>query len=289
MKKNNTRTYYLGLYEKSMPNMIPIREKLSATKKAGFDFMELSVDESDEKLVRLKWDKKQKQELVAATWETGVAIRTMCLSGHRKYPIGSEVKEVREKGLEIMWDAIRFAADTGLRIIQIAGYDEYYRPSSDITKGLFLENLWKSAGWAAESGVILAFETMETAFMDTVSKAMYYVNTINSPYLQIYPDLGNITNAACLYGHKVSDDLRSGKGHMVAMHLKEAAPGKYRDVPFGTGHVDFTSAVEIACDLGVKIFVAEFWYNGRSDWRHQLDYANNFIRSGFVNLTGEIS
>jgi L-ribulose-5-phosphate 3-epimerase len=281
MKTNVTSTYYLGLYEKSMPNTISIREKLSETKKAGFDFMELSVDESDEKLARLKWSNKQKQELVTAMWETGIEIRTMCLSGHRKYPIGSEVKEVRKKGLEIMWDAIRFAADTGLRIIQVAGYDEYYRPSSDITKGLFLENLRKSVSWAAERGVVMAFETMETPFMDTVAKAMYYVKIINSPYLQIYPDLGNITNAAYLYGHKVSDDLKSGEGHLVAMHVKETAPGKYREVPFGTGHVDFTSAVEIACDLGVKIFVAEFWYNGRDDWRHQLESANHFIRSGF--------
>lgn len=283
MKKNATNTYSLGLYEKSMPNTLTIREKLIETRKAGFDFMELSVDESEEKLARLKWSKKQKQELVAVTWETGTEIRTMCLSGHRKYPIGSEVKEVREKGMEIMSDAIRFASDTGLRIIQIAGYDEYYRPSNDITKGFFLENLRTSTGWATEKGVILAFETMETEFMDTVGKAMVYVNILNSPYLQVYPDLGNITNAAGIYGNRVSDDLRSGEGHLVAMHLKETVAGKYRDIPFGTGHVDFTGAIETACALGVKIFVAEFWYNGQDDWRHQLESANSFIRSGFKN------
>jgi L-ribulose-5-phosphate 3-epimerase len=281
MKVNFTSSYFLGLYEKSMPNTISIREKLIATKKAGFDFMELSVDESDEKLARLRWGKKQKQDLVASIWETGVEIRTMCLSGHRKFPIGSRVKEVRERGLEIMQDAICFAADTGLRIIQIAGYDEYYRPSSEITKKYFLENLGKSVAWAAERGIVLAFETMETSFMDTVVKAMYYVNKINSPYLQVYPDLGNITNAAYLYGHRVLDDLRSGEGHLVAMHLKETVPGKYREVPFGSGHVDFTGAVKTARELGVKIFVAEFWHDGRIDWHNQLEYVNNFIRSGF--------
>jgi len=281
MKKNVIYAYCLGLYEKSMPNTLSIREKLIETKKAGFDFMELSVDESEEKLARLKWSQKQKQELVAAIWETGTEIRTMCLSGHRKYPIGSEVKEVREKGMEIMSDAIRFASETGLRIIQIAGYDEYYRPSNDITKRLFLENLRTSTGWAAEKGVILAFETMETEFLDTVGKAMYYVDVINSPYLQVYPDLGNITNAAGIYGHSVWDDMRSGKGHLVAMHLKETVAGKYRDIPFGTGHVDFTGAIEVARELGVMIFVAEFWYKGQKNWRRQLESANHFIRSGF--------
>ena len=99
---------------------------------------------------------------------------------------------------------------------------------------------------AASCGVILAFETMETEFLNTVGKAMYYVEQIASPYLQVYPDLGNITNAACLYGHAVLDDIQSGRGHLAAMHLKETVPGKYRDIPFGTGHVDFTSAIKTA-------------------------------------------
>ncbi len=89
-----------------------------------------------------------------------------------------------------MYDAIQFAAGTGLRIIQIAGYDEYYNPSNENTKQLFLENLRKSVEMAASCGVILAFETMETEFLNTVGKAMYYINLIGSPYLQIYPDLG---------------------------------------------------------------------------------------------------
>jgi L-ribulose-5-phosphate 3-epimerase len=278
MDKTN---YFLGLYEKSMPNSLSVREKLFETKKAGFDYMEISIDETDDKLERLKWSHKKKQELVSATWETGIPIMTMCLSGHRKFPIGSEDEKIRERGMEIMSDAINFASAAGLRLIQIAGYDEYYKPSNDKTKELFLENLWKSVELAAKQGVILAFETMETEFINTVDKAMYYVKTINSPYLQVYPDLGNITNAAVLYGHSVTDDLNSGIGHLSAMHLKESLPGKYREVPFGTGHVDFTSAIKTALDLGVRLFVGEFWYSGNADWQNQLEFANHFIRSKF--------
>ncbi len=46
----------------------------------------------------------------------------MCLSGHRKYPLGSHDKEIQKKSLEIMKKAIDFAADLGVRIIQLAGY-----------------------------------------------------------------------------------------------------------------------------------------------------------------------
>jgi L-ribulose-5-phosphate 3-epimerase len=273
--------YYLGLYEKSMPNSLSISQKLAEAKHGGFDFMEISIDETDEKLSRLKWDKASKNDLVKAMWDAGINIMTMCLSGHRKYPIGCEDEKTRMRGMEIMSDAIDFAADTGIRIIQIAGYDEYYRPSNEKTRLYFAENLKRSTEMASKKGVILAFETMETEFLNTVKKAMEWVNLINSPWLQVYPDLGNITNAAVLYGHKVADDLVSGSGHIAAMHLKESLPGKFREIPFGTGHVDFNSAVQTAYGLGVRMFVGEFWHTGNEDWKEQLQFANQFIRSKF--------
>ena len=184
--------------------------------------------------------------------------------------------------MEIMSDAIGFASDTGIRIIQIAGYDEYYNPSNENTRRHFIENLKRSTELASKKGVILAFETMETEFLNTVGKAMYYVNLVNSPYLQVYPDLGNITNAALLYGRKVEDDLISGTGHIAAMHLKESIPGKFREIPYGTGHVDFNNAIKIACSMGVRMFVSEFWYTGNEDWQYQLKSANQFIRSKFL-------
>ena len=275
--------YYLGLYEKSMPNFLSIREKLTETKNAGFDFMEISIDESDEKLGRLVWNSEKRFETLEAMWNTGIKIMTMCLSGHRKFPIGSESEKTRTRGMAIMAQAIDLAADLGVRIIQIAGYDEYYQPSNENTKRLFAENLKRSTEMAARKGVILAFETMETEFMNTVEKAMGYVNSVNSPYLQVYPDLGNITNAAVLYGHSVQGDLQTGKGHIAAMHLKETVPGKFREIPYGTGHVDFEKGIKTVREMGVNMYVGEFWYTGNEDWQLQLKLSNEFLRTRFAN------
>lgn len=275
------RNYFLGLYEKSMPHSLSIKEKLIEAKNAGFDFLELSIDETDEKLSRLNWSKSNKLDLLKISLETDVKIMSICLSGHRKYPIGSEDEKIRSRGMDIMSDAIDFAFDLGIRVIQIAGYDEYYKPSNENTKRFFSENLRLSVQMAAKKGVILAFETMETDFLNTVKKAMNYVNIINSPYLQIYPDLGNITNAAVFNGQKVSDDLLAGKGHIAALHLKETVPGKFREIPYGTGHVNFQDAIKITYEMGVRIYMAEFWYTGNDDWQNQLTFANQFLRSRF--------
>ena len=138
----------------------------------------------------LDWTKEERLDLVKTMYEVGLPIRTMCLSGHRKYPIGSSSPETCARGMEIMEKAIQLADDLGIRIIQLAGYDVYYEESTPETVERFGKNLEKCERMAAKKGIILGFETMETEFMNTVEKAMKYVNRINSPYLGVYPDMG---------------------------------------------------------------------------------------------------
>lgn len=271
------RKYTLGLYEKSMPPSLSWREKLEKAKSAGFDFVEISIDETDEKLSRLDMSQAERMELANIMKVVGLPIRTMCLSGHRKYPLGSHSPQIRARSMEIMEKAIGLAGDLGIRIVQIAGYDVYYEESDEETRRIFLENLKRSAEMAAREGVVLGFETMETPFMNTVSKSMKYVNLVNSLYLTVYPDIGNITNSAREYGTDVLEDLKSGKGHLAAMHLKEARPGVFREVPFGKGHVDFDRAIHTAWDLGVRKFVAEFWYTGSPEWEGNLTFARQMM------------
>ncbi len=271
------KAYTLGLYEKAMPKDLTWKEKMLAAKEAGFDFIEISIDETDEKLDRLDWSKEERLELVNLMKETGVPIRTMCLSGHRKYPLGSNDPEICSRGMEIMEKAIELSEDLGIRIIQLAGYDVYYEEGSQETRERFEKNLRKATLMAAKAGVTMGFETMETEFMNTVEKAMAYVKKVESTYLNVYPDLGNITNAAVSYGTDVLEDLETGRGHLVAMHLKETVPGKFREIPFGTGHVNFAAGIQKAWELGVRKFVTEFWYVGNPQWKDDLAFANHMM------------
>lgn len=276
--------YTLGLYEKSMPNNLSFKEKLQCARECGFDYMEISIDETDEKLTRLDMTKEERFEIVKDMFKVGLPIRTMCLSGHRKYPLGSLNEETRNRALEIMEKAIDLAYDLGIRVIQIAGYDVYYEESNEETKELFIENLKKSVEMASKKGVILAFETMETDFLNTVEKAMEYVNLVNSPYLQVYPDCGNVTNAVLNTEKTASDDFKVGRGHLAAVHLKETVPGKFREIPFGTGHVNFEDIIETSLNLGVRKFTAEFWYVGNEDWKEVIKNTRKFMDIKFKSV-----
>lgn len=267
------KAYSIGLYEKAMPGNLSWTEKILVAKKAGYDFIEISIDETDEKLKRLDMSKEERIGLVSLMQALDMPIRTMCLSGHRKYPLGNNDPEIRQRSMEIMEKALQLADDLGVRIIQLAGYDVYYEQSNNETKKYFLNNLKKITEMAASKGILMGFETMETEFMNTVQKVMSYVKQIDSVYLNVYPDLGNITNAAVSYGKDVNNDLETGRGKLVAMHLKETVPGKFREIPFGTGHVDFENGIKKAWELGVRRFVTEFWYTGNPNWQDDLNFA----------------
>lgn len=271
------KMYEIGLYEKAMPGELSWREKLLTAKELGYDFVELSVDETDAKLARLDMTGEERLEILKIMNEVGVPFRSMCLSGHRKYPLGSANPATCARGMEIMEKAVQLAADLGIRIIQLAGYDVYYEDSTPETVARFGENLKKATMMAAKAGVMLGFETMETEFMNTVGKAMKYVELVNSPYLGVYPDSGNLKNAAVTYGTDVYEDIRSGVGHTVAMHLKETVPGKFREIHFGTGHVDFRKTIDTAWEIGVRRFVTEMWYVGQDNWKEDIREAHDVM------------
>ncbi|MDR0583805.1 MAG: L-ribulose-5-phosphate 3-epimerase [Treponema sp.] len=281
-------TYKLGLYEKAMPGNLPLVEKLAAVQEAGYDFMELSIDETDEKLARLDWTDAEICALRRDTETATTPVSSICLSGHRRFPLGDPDRATRERGLAVMEKAIRLASRLGVRLIQIAGYDVYYKQGDKNTRAAFAENLERSAEIAAAHAVTLAFETMETPFLNTVEKAMYWVHTINSPWLNVYPDLGNITCAAEGDSGRVRADLESGRGRISALHLKETRPGVFREVPYGEGHVDFAKGIQTAWALGVRMYTAEFWWTGGAlatddSWKTMLRWNEKFLRDVFQN------
>lgn len=282
MDRNNS--YRLGLYEKAMPDFDSWEQKLSLTSECGFDWLEISIDESEKKQSRIYTLESFVPELRRAIANTGIPVHTMCLSGHRKYPLGSEDEGTRKKSLDIMKRALELSSECGIRIIQLAGYDVYYEEHSEATEAYFKEGLYKCVEMAASAGVCLGFETMETPFMDTVEKSMKYVSLINSPYLGVYPDIGNLKNASVLYNSDVVDDLKKGAARIFAAHLKETKPGVYRDMLFGTtGHTEYSRCIEQLWSQGVRMYTGEFWYHKEENYKKNICAASAFLRFKIEN------
>lgn len=231
----------IGIYEKATPKNFTWRERLAFAKELGFDFVEMSVDESDSRLARLDWTKKERLDVVQAIYETGIRIPSICFSGHRRYPLGSNDPKTEATSLEMMKKCIELAQDLGVRTIQLAGYDVYYEEKSPETRARFIKNLRKACDWAEEAQVILAIEIMDDPFINSIEKYLAVEKEIDSPYLFVYPDTGNVS----AWHNDLWSEFYNGHKSIAALHLKdtyavtETSKGQFRDVPFGDGCVDW--------------------------------------------------
>lgn len=90
-------TYRLGVYEKAAPAELSWEERLAAAKEAGFDYIEMSIDETDMRMSRLDWCDEQIYELLETEKRVGIPIETICFSAQRKYPLGSRKWERRQR------------------------------------------------------------------------------------------------------------------------------------------------------------------------------------------------
>ena len=68
--------------------------------------------------------------------------------------------------------------------------------------------------------VMHAMEIMDTPFMNSITKHLWYEERIRSPYYRVYPDLGNLT----AWGNDIAAELKKGIASIVAIHLKETRP-----------------------------------------------------------------
>lgn len=272
------KKYEIGLYEKAMRNTLTWKEKLQCAKECGYDYLEISIDATEEKINRIYMDTEEKREIMEAIFDTGIPIGSMSVSALTKYALGDPDQAVRDRGMEIAEKSIQLSSALGVRTVMIPGYDIYYGESTIETKRYFLENIREIAEIAEREGILVGFETMENNFMNTTGKAVQYVNMVDSAYLKIYPDAGNITNAAVANRHDVCEDLSLGKGKLIALHLKETKPDVYREVPFLTGHVEFERIINTAWKLGVRRYVTELWDVGQPQWKEDICFANRSMK-----------
>lgn len=271
----------LGINEKSLPDQMTWRDKLLTAKGQGFAFVELSIDETAERLERLDWSREQRFALVQDIYATGVPIDTMMLSGLRKFPLGSEDAAVYQQAYTMCKKAILLARDLGIRNIQIAGYDEYYGDKTVLTRENFIENLQRVVDFAAENQVMIAIETMDDPFINSIAKVQTIKQSIQSPWLQAYPDLGNIS----AWPENIpGQDLTAGMANIVGIHLKDAlavtatTPGQFKDVPFGTGDVNFLGLFKTLKRIGYNgTLTIEMWSEKDADALAQIETAHDFI------------
>jgi L-ribulose-5-phosphate 3-epimerase len=265
-----------GIYEKALPPFSSWVEALETTRRAGFDFLEMSIDESDERLARLQWGRQERSAIRHAIDETGVPVRHLCLSGHRRFPFASEDASIRETAWDMMKRGLDLAVDLGVRIIQTQGHDVYYEDSTPDTRARYRDGLARAAEMAREASVMLALENADVPMIGSMDQAAEWIEECGNPWFQMYPDLGNSVG----HGHDVVDELSRNLHHIAAVHIKDARADEFRRVPFGEGIVPFESAFSTLDNAGYRgPFVIEMWNEESADPEAVIRDALSWVRS----------
>ena len=277
------KKYEIGIYEKAIPESYEMDSMLGFAREAGYDFLEISIDRTNQRINRL-YDKCFAQDIIRTQQDVGLRIGSMCLSALSTYTLGNSNRQVRDRAREICERAIQFSVNIGIRIIQI--------PACTVPKGTdvkkenvkwFMENIHNMVEYASIHGIMLALENMESEEMNSVEKCAKLVNEVNSPYFQLYPDAGNITTASFYQGTDPKLDMESGRGHFAAFHLKETNPVRFGGLFYGEGYVDFPQLVKYAFGLGARRYVMEYWYTGNSKWQEDLKKAYSLCKNWIEN------
>ena len=265
----------IGLYEKALPKTLSWKERLEHSQNTGFDFLEIAIDDTDERVARLDWTRREKKEITNLVDGTGVRIQSMSLSAHRRFPLGSDSAQTRERSLDIFKKAIDLSVELGIRVILVPGADNYYQESDQQSQSWYLKNLSKGFEWASSAGVMLALENWDIQ-INTLSQTMEYVRYFNSPWFQVYPDIGNLIYA----GLDVVSQLELVKGHIAALHVKDTLPGQLRYVAPGEGKVPFVDAFEKLAEIGFQApVVLELWTEEFPNAVELVTEAGKFIRA----------
>jgi L-ribulose-5-phosphate 3-epimerase/hexulose-6-phosphate isomerase len=270
----------LGIYEKALVSTADWPAVFAQVTSAGFTFCDLSVDETPERAARLDWDRPTRERVGAAAREAGVQIGGLCLSLHRAVMPGSADPAMRRRALQVYLKAVGLAADLGASVVQVAGYYAHYEPDDPQARQRYIDTLRAAVPVAARAGVVLAIENVDGHDIATIGDAMRIVREIDSPWLQVYPDIGNIAE----HGGDATAELREGEGHIVALHVKDTLPGQPRRIPFGRGNTDFPAAfAELARQRWSGRILLEMWNDDHPDAVATCAQARQYIES---QLTG---
>ncbi|MBW1569124.1 L-ribulose-5-phosphate 3-epimerase, partial [Streptococcus sp. SPC0] len=126
----------------------------------------------------------------------------------------------------------------------------------------FIKNLRQACTWAEEAQVILSIEIMDDPFMNSIEKYLAVEKEIDSPYLFVYPDTGNVS----AWHNDLWSEFYNGHRSIAALHIKdtyavtETSKGQFRDVPFGQGCVDWEEMFAVIKKTNYNgPFLIEMW------------------------------
>jgi len=174
----------------------PIADCIRLAKKAGFDGIELSLNEEGE--LGLASTEKELRDISARLEEAELEIAGLATGLYWSYPMTSENAATREKAMDICKKQLEFAAALGVDTILVipgaVGVD--FIPDAEVVDyerayERALEAVAKLAPYAQHTGVSIGIENVWNKFLLSPLELRSFLDAVGSEFVGSYFDVGN--------------------------------------------------------------------------------------------------
>ncbi|AIQ12025.1 sugar phosphate isomerase/epimerase family protein [Paenibacillus durus] len=236
----------------------PIKDCVRLAKAAGFDGIELSLNESGE--MGLQTTEKEARALRESISEAGLEIAGLATGLYWSYAMTSESEANRTKAMDVCKKQLELAAvlgaDTILVIPGAVGVD--FIPGSEVVDydkayDRALEAIGNLAPEAEQLGVSIGIENVWNKFLLSPLEMRGFIDAIGSRFVGSYLDVGNIVHSG--YPEQW---VRILGGRIKKVHFKDyrrEAGGLHGFVDLLAGDVDYPAVVSALREIGYDGYV----------------------------------
>lgn len=235
-----------------------IKECVRLAKAAGFEGIELSLNESGE--LGLQTTEKEARILRDSINETGLEIAGLATGLYWSYAMTSESEANRTKAIDVCKKQLELAAALGVDTIlvipgavgvdfiegcEVVDYEKAYDRA--------LEAISHLAKDAEQAGVSIGLENVWNKFLLSPLELRTFIDTVGSSYVGSYLDVGNIVHSGYpeqwirILGHRIKK-----------VHFKDyrrTAGGLHGFVDLLAGDVDYPAVMKALEDIGYNNYV----------------------------------
>ena len=184
-----------GINQWCFPDGTPVETVLEHSARAGFDTVELNLQNPGEPGITLESSVKELEEIGRLARSLGLGLKSISCGLMGANSLSSPNKEVRERGREIVKRQLEVAGLMGMEtallvpaFVNDSGetYDEVYKRSQDEISELI--------PFAEKNNVAIGIENVWNKFLYSPLEMARYIDEIDSPWVGAYFDVGNIVN-----------------------------------------------------------------------------------------------
>lgn len=184
-----------GVNQWCFPEGTPVETVLEHSAKAGFDTVELNLQNPGEPGITLDSSAKELEDIGRLARSLGLGLKSISCGLMGGSSLSSPDKEARDRGRKIVIRQLEVAGlmgmDTALLVPAFVNdkgeaYDEAYKRSQD--------EISKLIPFAEKHNVVIGIENVWNKFLYSPLEMARYIDEFDSPWIGAYFDVGNIIN-----------------------------------------------------------------------------------------------